>query len=204
MYRAKRRGGARHELFDEAMHTQAVSRLLTERALRRALDHDELRVLFQPQFDLATSERVGVEALLRWDHPVRGPRAAGRLPARRRGDRHHRADRRVGARPGLRAPADHEDRRPDGAPLGVSTNVSARQLQRADFPELVARARARLRRSIRRRCRWRSPRARCSTISTRPARRCGRSRTSACTSPSTTSAPVDRRSPTFAGSRSTS
>ena len=37
MYRAKRRGGARHELFDEAMRTQAVSRLLTERALRRAL-----------------------------------------------------------------------------------------------------------------------------------------------------------------------
>ncbi len=36
MYRAKARGGARHELFDEAMHTQAVSRLLTERALRRA------------------------------------------------------------------------------------------------------------------------------------------------------------------------
>ena len=54
MYRAKRRGGARHELFDEAMHTQAVSRLLTERALRQALEHDELRVLFQPQFELAT------------------------------------------------------------------------------------------------------------------------------------------------------
>ena len=72
MYRAKRRGGARHELFDEAMHTQAVSRLLTERALRRALDRDELRVLFQPEFDLATGERVALEALLRWEHPVRG------------------------------------------------------------------------------------------------------------------------------------
>jgi diguanylate cyclase (GGDEF)-like protein/PAS domain S-box-containing protein len=72
MYRAKRRGGARHELFDEAMHTQAVSRLLTERALRRALEHDELRVLFQPQFELETNKRVAVEALLRWDHPVRG------------------------------------------------------------------------------------------------------------------------------------
>ena len=59
------------------MHTQAVSRLLTERALRHALDHDELRVLFQPQFDLATNERVGVEALLRWEHPVRGLVLAG-------------------------------------------------------------------------------------------------------------------------------
>ena len=72
MYRAKRRGGARHELFDEAMHTQAVSRLLTERALRRALQQDELRVLFQPQFELATGRRIAVEALLRWNHPVRG------------------------------------------------------------------------------------------------------------------------------------
>ncbi len=72
MYRAKRRGGARHELFDEAMHTQAVSRLLTERALRRALDRDELRVLFQPEFDLASGRRVALEALLRWEHPVRG------------------------------------------------------------------------------------------------------------------------------------
>ena len=72
MYRAKRRGGARHELFDEAMRTQAVSRLLTERALRRALQQDELRVLFQPQFELATGRRIAVEALLRWNHPVRG------------------------------------------------------------------------------------------------------------------------------------
>ncbi len=72
MYRAKRRGGARQELFDEAMHTQAVSRMLTARALRRALEQDELRILFQPQFDLGTGKRVALEALLRWQHPVRG------------------------------------------------------------------------------------------------------------------------------------
>ena len=67
---AQGRGGARHEVFDEAMHTQAVSRLLTERALRHALDRDELRVLFQPQFDLARRPPGRVEALMRWDHPV--------------------------------------------------------------------------------------------------------------------------------------
>ena len=121
------------------------------------------------------------------------PRAAGRLPARRRGDRHHRAHRRVGARPGLRAPAHHEDRRPGRGPAQrvdqrVGPAAATSRLPRARRPR-----RARLRGSIRPHCRWRSPRARCSTISTPPARRCGRSRTSACTSPSTTSAPVDRR-----------
>jgi diguanylate cyclase (GGDEF)-like protein/PAS domain S-box-containing protein len=140
MYRAKRRGGARHELFDEAMHTQAVSRLLTERALRRALEHDELRVLFQPQFDLAGGRRLAVEALLRWDHPVRGLVMPGEFL-------------RVAEETGIIVPigewvlgracevlrsarADGED----ASPVSVSVNVSARQLQRPDFPAVVARA----------------------------------------------------------------
>jgi diguanylate cyclase (GGDEF)-like protein len=140
MYRAKRRGGARHELFDEAMHTQAVSRLLTERALRRALEHDELRVLFQPQFDLTTGRRVSVEALLRWDHPVRGLVLPGDFL-------------RVAEETGIIVPIGEwvlgrvcqllQSRIADGrvhdGPLAVSTNLSARQLQRPDFPELVAR-----------------------------------------------------------------
>ena len=44
MYRAKTLGGARHEIFDQAMHTDAISRLLTERALRRAVERQQLRV----------------------------------------------------------------------------------------------------------------------------------------------------------------
>jgi diguanylate cyclase (GGDEF)-like protein/PAS domain S-box-containing protein len=138
MYRAKRRGGARHELFDEAMHTQAVSRLLTERALRRALDRDELRVLFQPEFDLASGERVAVEALLRWEHPVRGLIVPGDFL-------------RVAEETGIIVPmgawvlaqacevARTTRHVGDDRPLTVSVNVSARQLQRPDFPDLVAR-----------------------------------------------------------------
>jgi diguanylate cyclase (GGDEF)-like protein/PAS domain S-box-containing protein len=138
MYRAKRRGGARHELFDEAMHTQAVSRLLTERALRRALDRDELRVLFQPEFDLSTGSRVAVEALLRWEHPVRGLITPGDFL-------------RVAEETGIIVPmgawvfaqacevARGYRHQGDGEPVVVSTNVSTRQLQRPDFAELVAR-----------------------------------------------------------------
>jgi diguanylate cyclase (GGDEF)-like protein/PAS domain S-box-containing protein len=72
MYRAKGRGGARWELFDEAMHTQAVTRLLTEHALRNALKHDELRLVYQTQFELVGDRAVCDEALLRWQHPTRG------------------------------------------------------------------------------------------------------------------------------------
>jgi diguanylate cyclase (GGDEF)-like protein/PAS domain S-box-containing protein len=72
MYRAKGRGGARWEMFDEAMHTQAVTKLLTERALRNALKHDELRLVFQTQFELVGDRAVCDEALLRWLHPTRG------------------------------------------------------------------------------------------------------------------------------------
>jgi diguanylate cyclase (GGDEF)-like protein/PAS domain S-box-containing protein len=72
MYRAKSRGGNSYELFDQVMHTQAVTRLLTERALRQSLERDELLVQFQPQVDLVTDERLAMEALLRWAHPSRG------------------------------------------------------------------------------------------------------------------------------------
>jgi EAL domain-containing protein (putative c-di-GMP-specific phosphodiesterase class I) len=139
MYRAKQRGGSRHEVFDEAMHTQAVTRLLTERALRQALERDELRVLYQPQFDLLTDERVGVEALLRWEHPVRGLVSPADFL-------------RIAEETGVIVPVgewmlarvcEHilraQNEHPDGKAVPVNANVSVRQLQRPDFPEVVAR-----------------------------------------------------------------
>ena len=146
MYRAKSRGGARYELFDEAMHTQAVTRLLTERALREALERDELRVLFQPQFDLATGDAGRARR-----HCCAGRTrcAASWRPATsssRRGDRHHRADRRVGARPGrASARAAPDATGPTTASSACRPTSRRRQLLRADFPELGARRAARLR-----------------------------------------------------------
>jgi diguanylate cyclase (GGDEF)-like protein/PAS domain S-box-containing protein len=72
MYRAKDRGRARWELFDNAMRAGAVDRLDIETALRRALDRRELRVYYQPIIELASGTIDGVEALLRWEHPERG------------------------------------------------------------------------------------------------------------------------------------
>jgi len=72
MYRAKERGRARTEVFDPALRSHVVVRLETERALRHALERDELRILYQPTIRLADGELVGAEALLRWRHPARG------------------------------------------------------------------------------------------------------------------------------------
>jgi diguanylate cyclase len=72
MYRAKQAGGGRLMLFDDVTRQRALDRLHTENALRLALEREELRVFFQPEISFETGEIVGVEALVRWEHPERG------------------------------------------------------------------------------------------------------------------------------------
>ena len=72
MYRAKSGGKGRTELFDDGMRARVADRVAVETALRRALRRDELRVHYQPILSLERERVVGVEALLRWEHPVRG------------------------------------------------------------------------------------------------------------------------------------
>jgi diguanylate cyclase (GGDEF)-like protein/PAS domain S-box-containing protein len=72
MYRAKERGKARFEIFDDAIRMRAVRRLETEQALRRALERGELEVMYQPGVWIATRHIAAVEALVRWRHPERG------------------------------------------------------------------------------------------------------------------------------------
>jgi diguanylate cyclase (GGDEF)-like protein/PAS domain S-box-containing protein len=71
MYRAKERGGGCAELFDDDLYAKALARLELEAELRRAIDGEELRVFYQPvvSFDGVVT---GFEALVRWEHPVRG------------------------------------------------------------------------------------------------------------------------------------
>src|SRR5688572_5677374 len=72
MYRAKELGKARCEIFDTSMFTAAEERLGLEQDLRRALDRHELELYYQPIVSLSEGRLTGFEALLRWNHPVRG------------------------------------------------------------------------------------------------------------------------------------
>jgi len=138
MYRAKEHGGGCHLLFDEVTRTRAVERLETENALRLALDRDEFRVFFQPEVSVETQEIIGLEALVRWDHPERGLLAPAEFIA-------------VAEETGLivriggwvlgeacRHARRWQAARPHGAPLTLRVNVSARQLAEDDLAEVVA------------------------------------------------------------------
>ncbi|HZQ84877.1 MAG TPA: EAL domain-containing protein [Acidimicrobiales bacterium] len=72
MYRAKERGRRRYEVFASDLGDQARNRLELESDLRQAIERGELRLHYQPEIDLADRCLVGVEALVRWQHPTRG------------------------------------------------------------------------------------------------------------------------------------
>jgi diguanylate cyclase (GGDEF)-like protein/PAS domain S-box-containing protein len=72
MYRAKG-SGEPYVLFDPAMFERAQQRQQLEGELRQALDRNGFALAFQPLVDLSDGHTVGFEALLRWDHPERGP-----------------------------------------------------------------------------------------------------------------------------------
>jgi diguanylate cyclase (GGDEF)-like protein/PAS domain S-box-containing protein len=72
MYHAKRIGGDRIELFKPSMRSRKTDRLTLESELRRALERDEITILYQPIVRLDDRSTAGFEALARWDHPKMG------------------------------------------------------------------------------------------------------------------------------------
>jgi len=72
MYRAKKQGRARYELFDESLQQLAGGVLLLEAELRTALQENQFEPYFQPIIRLTTGQTIGYEALIRWNHPTRG------------------------------------------------------------------------------------------------------------------------------------
>ncbi|HSB51863.1 MAG TPA: EAL domain-containing protein [Dissulfurispiraceae bacterium] len=72
MYNAKERGRNRYQFYTPSLNERVSKRLSIERGLRRALDRNEFVLHYQPQMNVASNRMVGMEALLRWDHPERG------------------------------------------------------------------------------------------------------------------------------------
>jgi diguanylate cyclase (GGDEF)-like protein/PAS domain S-box-containing protein len=140
MYQAKGNGRGGFEVFDRAMRIRTVARLSLENDLRRALERDELRVEYQPIVSLRDGSITSVETLVRWQHPERGLVPPGDFIA-------------VAEECGLIEPigrwvleqacaqaAEWRLARPDARPLGISVNLSVRQLTQRDLEATVAHA----------------------------------------------------------------
>lgn len=72
MYLAKERGRNNYQFFSADLKSKAHEMLTLESALRQAVQQDQLRVHYQPQYSLTKRKPVGLEALVRWEHPERG------------------------------------------------------------------------------------------------------------------------------------
>jgi diguanylate cyclase (GGDEF)-like protein len=72
MYEAKHRGRGSTAMYEERLRLKAEARLMTESALRGALEREQLRLQYQPIVSLTDGRLLGVEALVRWAHPERG------------------------------------------------------------------------------------------------------------------------------------
>jgi diguanylate cyclase (GGDEF)-like protein/PAS domain S-box-containing protein len=140
MNRAKERGRARYELFDEGLRGRAISRLRVENDLRRALERDELTLDYQPLVSLADLSIVSAEALVRWQHPERGliP-PADFIPVAEENGLIEPIGRWVlehACRQGARWYRD----RPDAPPISISVNLSAVQVANRGLADTVGAA----------------------------------------------------------------
>lgn len=140
MYQAKQRGGARFEVFDELMRERNRDRLMTETALQHALEREQLCLHYQPIVALEDGATIGVEALLRWDHPTRGLVAPEEFV-----DLAEESGLIVAIGGWVLEEACHQAMRWAGAheraePFVIAVNVSPLQVMRSDFTERIAAA----------------------------------------------------------------
>ena len=137
MYQAKDRGRNNFQLFSPGMDRKLKERIAIESSLRAAIDQKQLDVHYQPIIDIETHRVMGLEALLRWKHPLHGFVAPGRFIG-------------VAEETGLIVPigdfvlervmSDAGRWREMGwSPVPVAVNISAVQLQRSDLPGTIRR-----------------------------------------------------------------
>ncbi|MCH8178745.1 MAG: EAL domain-containing protein [Proteobacteria bacterium] len=137
MYQAKSKGRNRVQVFSDQLATVSPDTLVLENDLYKALERDELRLHFQPQFDCRTGHITGAEALLRWEHGGRLVPPSDFIP--------------LAEETGLIVPMGEwvlrracamaqQWRQQSGWPLRMAVNLSAVQLEQTDLIATVARA----------------------------------------------------------------
>jgi len=72
LYHAKRQGGDGYKFFTAKMNARAFERLTLETSLRKAMEEEQFILYYQPKMSLSNNQLVGMEALLRWNHPELG------------------------------------------------------------------------------------------------------------------------------------
>ncbi|MGO4378991.1 putative bifunctional diguanylate cyclase/phosphodiesterase [Pseudoduganella sp. RAF19] len=77
MYQVKALGKNGHSFYHSSMQDMSHQKIALEQSLRKALEHNELEMYYQPQIDVATGRIIGAEGLMRWNHPQRGLLSAG-------------------------------------------------------------------------------------------------------------------------------
>ena len=79
MYQAKEQGKNSYRIFSPTMIEQAMLKICLEKELHHALEHNEFLLFYQPQVNGSTGEIIGMEALIRWQHPQHGLRGPGQF-----------------------------------------------------------------------------------------------------------------------------
>jgi diguanylate cyclase (GGDEF)-like protein len=137
MYDAKNRGKNSFRFYEAHMNDKAEERLHIESSLRKALENKEFMLYYQPRFNLASSKIIGMEALVRWQHPDLGlVPPLDFIP--------------LAEESGFIVPLGEwvlrtscmqcrEWQMEEGFPLNISVNISAAQFQREEFVEMVKR-----------------------------------------------------------------
>jgi EAL domain-containing protein (putative c-di-GMP-specific phosphodiesterase class I) len=139
MYRSKGEGKDRHEVFSSGMN-HSLERLRLEENLRGAIEREEFRVHYQPQVLISTGQTVGFEALLRWEHPERGPLAPAEfIPLAEETGLIIPLGRWVLAE-ACRQVRIFREQIPPEAPLRMFVNLSARQFRHPELVEEVSAA----------------------------------------------------------------
>jgi EAL domain-containing protein (putative c-di-GMP-specific phosphodiesterase class I) len=138
MYRAKDLGRNRYAFFTQEMNDRVESQLVLEAGLQRAVRNDEFVLHYQPRVSAATRRVVGVEALLRWQHPERGLVPPGEfIPLLEESGLIVR----VGAQVIAAACRQNKAWQDAGLPpMRVSVNISSRQFRTGSLEETVREA----------------------------------------------------------------
>ena len=137
MYRAKANGRARYEIFDANMRRRIMERLALEIELQQAVENDELQVCYQPIIKLGSGGLVGFEALVRWQHPLRGQVLPSEfIPLAEETGMIILIDRWVMKQACLQMRTWQKDF-PSDPPLSVNVNISGKQVAQVDFVDTL-------------------------------------------------------------------